>query len=690
MMTAVAENPPPAPDSSFNIPHSAFRHRDLWIVLALTLLGGVLRFSFLDRPPIWFDEAATFGRVAGTYQQLLTQLEEAGFGPLHYELYWWMKQHWTMTPRMMRLAPAICGTLMIPAMYWLARQLAGRRIALLSAALTTFSAYLLSYSRDGKMYMEFWFFCVLHMGSLLWWLRTRRPIPWWCWVISGSAMLGLHMLGAIVLAIELPMVLTTWWTRRRAWAKPTFFFLGIVLIALGPIGYYRYFNQYAQKIQKTWQLSGLQWIPLYNAGRTGPTLVGYASTAFLTGWEWPRERDYNRVAPDTLRTLKGACVTLAIVLGLGIFPWPRRWMGWASEGEVPDPTRAWRGWRVPLWLTIWLVLPAYAFYCVSMPDFASPRVWLNDAWESIRGSLLPSIGLPLIAIAWLTLCAPTWIGRLHRAGTFLLVVFVIGWLCQGFAVLYPWLDEKVHAGLGTSWKSHGSIWIPRYLGMCWPAFAIVLAALIVRLPTPPLRIATVALVALVNLAQFWGRVFAGTEPPVDLMVRDMLAAQSSDGASKMYYAIPRPAGALGPGTGVLYSPSGMYYFAVITGTPVAPLEVRQFVLPFNRRFPAMSSSTTAMARSAANDIRRNPSLSRLIVWDRPETGKPTSMIDSIGANWKLISERSFYTRDHWTWRDMFTCRRRIYERTGPAPAAEPTTRAATAPATRAATTRSSP
>jgi hypothetical protein len=149
------------------------RHRRRWLhrllLLAIILVGGVMRFSFLEKPPIWFDEAATFGRVCGTYQQMLDALEEAGFGPLHYHLEWWIKNGlptwgkiervrvWatvvgdgltrvkrgagadgkvdannlvprhqlvsagkvTLTPFFLRLGPAICGTLMIPAMYWL-------------------------------------------------------------------------------------------------------------------------------------------------------------------------------------------------------------------------------------------------------------------------------------------------------------------------------------------------------------------------------------------------------------------------------------------------------------------------------------------------------------------------------------------------------------------------------------------
>ena len=66
--------------------------------------------------------------------------------------------------------------------------------------------------------------------------------------------------------------------------------------------------------------------------------------------------------------------------------------------------------------------------------------------------------------------------------------------------------------------------MPRYVGFVWIAFCIVLCTLLMRLPTRPLRIIAVTLVVGVNLAQFSGRLFAGTEPPLDRVARDELRA----------------------------------------------------------------------------------------------------------------------------------------------------------------------
>src|SRR4051812_23420006 len=63
-----------------------------WLLLSITLFGGVLRFTRIGQPPLWADEAHTYSRVCGTYQQLIDILQYNGFVPLHYELYWWIKQ----------------------------------------------------------------------------------------------------------------------------------------------------------------------------------------------------------------------------------------------------------------------------------------------------------------------------------------------------------------------------------------------------------------------------------------------------------------------------------------------------------------------------------------------------------------------------------------------------------------------
>ena len=106
--------------------------------------------------------------------------------------------------------------------------------------------------------------------------------------------------------------------------------------------------------------------------------------------------------------------------------------------------------------------------------------------------------------------------------------------------------------------------------------------------------------------------------------------------------------------------------------------------PIDSRFPSFTSSPTTIK----NDVARNPKISQLIVWDSFDTNKGDSAdktLAALGPAWQKVgNDELFYARDHWTWRDLITVRRRVYSKTNP-PATAPTAAATTAPATSPAT-----
>ena len=306
-----------------------------FLVFYLTLLAAALRFLALGQPNLWGDEAWTFSRICGTYQEMLDLVSLAGFAPLHYELYWWIGQHAKLSPIVMRLVPALAGTLMVPAIYFLARQLVSVRTALLSALLASVSAYLLVYSRDAKMYMHFWLAGTLSVACLLWWLRHPTRIRWYCWVAASIAMVGLHAPGMILLGIEAPFFLSH---PGLHWKRAIAFVVGVAVIVSGISIYYARFSKLKDRVvveqttkgttQPSYEIqlgrTGIFWVPWYNAGRTGPDLVLYATTAFLFSWEYPQPAQVASIPPRTYRTLVAATWALIGLLALGVFPWRAR------------------------------------------------------------------------------------------------------------------------------------------------------------------------------------------------------------------------------------------------------------------------------------------------------------------------------------------------------------------------------
>jgi uncharacterized membrane protein len=143
-------------------------------VAALTAFAAVLHFCFLQRPCLWLDEAATYWRICGSFHDVLRLLREQGFPPLHYAVQWTVGQFIPLTPAGLRVFPAVCGTLMVPAMYCLTIRLMDQRATLRVAALTVASGFVFEYARDAKMYMPLW----LLTGKLVIWAsRSCHYLP---------------------------------------------------------------------------------------------------------------------------------------------------------------------------------------------------------------------------------------------------------------------------------------------------------------------------------------------------------------------------------------------------------------------------------------------------------------------------------------------------------------------------------
>src|SRR5206468_8185515 len=165
--------------------------------------------------------------------------------------------------------------------------------------------------------------------------------------------------------------------------------------------------------------------------------------------------------------------------------------------------------------------PAYATYCISVaqtgrrnidnfvPNFASPLDWLNPPWVAI-------IILVLLSIAFF-FSDQSWRKRINNALAAVLAAACVFAIC--IAVYLHLRSANLHAILGGDrWHS---VWMPRYLGIVWPAMAIIVSVLLLRLPTRPLRAVAVGFFVGINLALFGARVFASSEPPADRIAADV-------------------------------------------------------------------------------------------------------------------------------------------------------------------------
>jgi hypothetical protein len=762
-------------------------------VLLLTFIGAVLRLWKLDQPALWYDEAMTYARSAGTYIQMVGSLEDAGFSPLHYETYWALNKFFWMTPFMMRILPALCGIAMIPAMYMLARQFVRKPAAVAVAAFTTFSAFMLNYSRDAKMYMDLWLFCVLSTWCFLSFLRGGKYLAFLGWVAAGLAMVGLHALGCILLALPPLFLLTRKPPPLRIWIL---FVIGMLLIGSGPLGYYTDFSHFltTSDDRSLNAASGTTWVPAYNAGRTGGDQVLYGTTSFLFSWEWPRppiagEFDFQQNA-QTSRDMvlashlrKTAAVGLLLLALAGMWPWKRAAHLSALHGpDAPPSNRV----QSRLWLAVWLIVPAYGFYCASVRNFDTPTQWINSVSDLVGGhwwiigaealvvAIICSLWKPasrfflgaiwltplvLLNIAilntgfpaaghfsdWFAASPSKWFAAVQNAfdllsdprtlGAALPIIAAVAFyqsdkntlrrlgrtLAVGIVVAIMLGACQIVAQTVAKSNPTGSVWIPRYMGVAWPAFAIILCGLFDRLPHRTLAWSALALLVAVNLVHYMAR-FDATEPPIDrisadlidsdtvrhdpigqgpithqleesalarddasitdadillrntlgdpMVIQQLVADDETVGNTQTWhkrvpirtYLLNLPATGPNPGQGNIDTAVGHYYLAITGQTVRTPAQLRSQG-GGQTFFDIWPVNTPAQV---AADVRINPTLKTLIAWDYaiaiPHDPIDTIQLqlDKLKTGWQLQSTELFTVEDHWSWHSRGTYRRRVY------------------------------
>ena len=718
--------------------------------MLLTLIGGGLRFGWIDRPAIWGDESATLGRVCGSYQDLLDRLQYDGFGPLHYEAYWWIakgfpysfetkiepvrllnlprrrgapspttqptEKRWlypthsltapvVMTPFVMRFIPALAGTLMIPAMYFLAVQLTNRRVALIAATFTAFSAYLLNYSRDAKMYMHLWLACTLSIACMIWWMRCAKPehggqpglrpyrrIAWLGWLASSITMVGLHATGLAILGLEILFLVTHLSLHHRQWRRS---FTGLAVIFIAGSGWLVHwvgFSKLMDRVERNgyWEV-GIFWVDTYNRERGGDDLVKFTTSAFAFSWEWPPKSQIE-IIPE--RTYKAFTLSGYVLLGIALvsmFPWRRR-VALPRRGETQMMPRLPNAWEreagtsqvsiVSLFfLLAWLIIPAYAMYCKSIADFYTPwqilqsnLVHIELFWHYSTSAKILLIAIPAIALLWSFISSRNWKLWLIRTGMILLVLLIIVLICRS---IYAVLLAKYLTAIAEK-KGWPSVWMPRYVGYLWPPFAIIAAILISRLPTRPIRGVVIAFLIGVNLLNYSWRIIE-SEPPTDKIAMDVLASQPADSKVRTYVQV-RQNNMGAPGGGAVNSIAWRYYMIVYGHVKASPLEMRMFGVPSIDNKIVIRQNISP--QFIVNDLKKASQVDRILVWDKVPAGWRDPNADdrlrkALGFTWRKVSEQTYTTWDHWTWQEFFTARRREYIRTSITPE-PPTTRPTTA------------
>jgi mannosyltransferase len=128
------------------------RPSSIELVVALTVLGGILRFATLNVSSIELDESATLILVHRGFSGMLSHLASSESAPpLYYILVWAWTKVFGAGPVGFRSLSALIGTLTIPVMYAAGRRVSPR-IGVWAAALTAVSPSMYFFSQEARVY----------------------------------------------------------------------------------------------------------------------------------------------------------------------------------------------------------------------------------------------------------------------------------------------------------------------------------------------------------------------------------------------------------------------------------------------------------------------------------------------------------------------------------------------------------
>lgn len=174
---------------------------------ALLVLGGVILAGLVLRfavpRGIWLDEAISIHQA---HLGLGDMLQNLYYGdrhpPLHHLALWLDVRIFGDGELAVRLPSLIAGTLVIPALYLLGRELYDRRTGLIAAAFGAASPLLIWYAQEARMYAFVTLFGLLAFWTQLRVIREGSMRNWAAYILATAALLWSHYFGLLLIGVQ--------------------------------------------------------------------------------------------------------------------------------------------------------------------------------------------------------------------------------------------------------------------------------------------------------------------------------------------------------------------------------------------------------------------------------------------------------------------------------------------------------
>ena len=227
---------------------------NLWLGIIL-LVATFLRFFALDRQSLWLDELHTMNEASPTlpFKQLFLYLTCCDqHPPLYFFCEKFLFTVFGYTSFVARFFSAVIGVGTVWVMYLLGKELSGKRLGLIAAAITCVNFYAIEYSQEARGYIMAFFFAAL---SYLFFFRLvkkggRKNI--WLYALTALGVMYSHYYGLFLVTGQYVTVGVVWLLEKsgRKSLFRNFLFSALVIVA-GYIPWLPFLGEMAQ-IKSFW------------------------------------------------------------------------------------------------------------------------------------------------------------------------------------------------------------------------------------------------------------------------------------------------------------------------------------------------------------------------------------------------------------------------------------------------------
>lgn len=199
-----------------NIRSLLFHSRYTQLLIALTLIGAILRFVNLGFNSLWLDEASTYSFASMSLPGIWAATTGGEFNP---PLFYWIEHLMLVfgnNETVLRVVPALFGVLTIPLMYWVGKEFMDRNVGIVAAAACTFSPFLIFYSQEARAYSMGLFLVTFAMVFFLKALKTNNAMHW---ALFGALSALAYWTHFYTLVITGTLVLYAIFVKAMEWKK---------------------------------------------------------------------------------------------------------------------------------------------------------------------------------------------------------------------------------------------------------------------------------------------------------------------------------------------------------------------------------------------------------------------------------------------------------------------------------------